>query len=186
MIYALDTEFIEDGNTIDLVSIGLAAEDGRTFYRQVIQCDYGRANDFVRIHVLPRLSSCPMGKKNAHWSAMSTSAARQTGQACPWQHNDCPWQWAEALPAELQAFVGESPVFLGYYCAYDWVAICQLFGAMVDLPSGWPYYCIDLRQWLNDRDLRHLTQPEDMDHHALLDAEWIMETYLAYQHKAVS
>jgi hypothetical protein len=29
MRYWLDTEFIEDGKTIDLISIGIVAEDGR-------------------------------------------------------------------------------------------------------------------------------------------------------------
>lgn len=29
MKYWLDTEFIEDGKTIDLVSIGIVSEDGR-------------------------------------------------------------------------------------------------------------------------------------------------------------
>jgi 3' exoribonuclease, RNase T-like len=27
-----DTEFIEDGRTIDLISIGMVAEDGREYY----------------------------------------------------------------------------------------------------------------------------------------------------------
>jgi hypothetical protein len=30
--YAFDTEFIEDGRTIDLISIGIVCEDGREYY----------------------------------------------------------------------------------------------------------------------------------------------------------
>ena len=30
--YFFDTEFYEDGKTIDLISIGIVAEDGREFY----------------------------------------------------------------------------------------------------------------------------------------------------------
>lgn len=32
MRYFFDTEFYEDGKTIDLVSIGIVAEDGRELY----------------------------------------------------------------------------------------------------------------------------------------------------------
>lgn len=32
MKYFLDTEFHEDGKTIDLISIGIVAEDGREYY----------------------------------------------------------------------------------------------------------------------------------------------------------
>lgn len=32
MRYFYDTEFIEDGHTIDLISIGVVAEDGRSYY----------------------------------------------------------------------------------------------------------------------------------------------------------
>ena len=32
MKYFYDTEFIEDGSTIELISIGVVAEDGREYY----------------------------------------------------------------------------------------------------------------------------------------------------------
>jgi hypothetical protein len=36
--------------------------------------------------------------------------------------------------------------FYGYYSDYDWVVFCWLFGKMIDLPKGFPMYCIDLKQ----------------------------------------
>ena len=39
-----------------------------------------------------------------------------------------------------------NPEFYGYYADYDWVVFCWLFGKMIDLPSGFPYYCKDLIQ----------------------------------------
>ena len=30
--YFIDTEFMEDGHTIELISIGICCEDGREFY----------------------------------------------------------------------------------------------------------------------------------------------------------
>ena len=41
--------------------------------------------------------------------------------------------------------------FYGYYCDYDWVVFCWLFGRMIDLPKGFPMYCIDLKQLLDDK-----------------------------------
>lgn len=36
--------------------------------------------------------------------------------------------------------------FIGYYSDYDWVVFCWVFGKMIDLPNGFPYYCTDLKQ----------------------------------------
>ena len=52
-----DTEFIEDGKTIDLISIGAVREDGRQFYAENAECDLGRASPWVVAHVFPHLSS---------------------------------------------------------------------------------------------------------------------------------
>lgn len=39
MKYFFDTEFIEDGRTIDLVSIGIVCEDGREYYAVSAEAD---------------------------------------------------------------------------------------------------------------------------------------------------
>ena len=44
MKYFLDTEFIEDGKTIDLISIGIVSEDGRELYCENSDCDLSRAS----------------------------------------------------------------------------------------------------------------------------------------------
>lgn len=51
-----DTEFIEDGKTIDLISIGLVREDGRELYLENVECDHSRASDWVQENVLPHLA----------------------------------------------------------------------------------------------------------------------------------
>src|SRR5690606_40287937 len=50
-----DTEFIEDGVTIDLVSIGVVDETGRSFYAVSTEFDPGKAGKWVREHVLDKL-----------------------------------------------------------------------------------------------------------------------------------
>lgn len=51
-----DTEFIEDGRTIDLLSIGMVREDGVTYYAEARETDHGRANPWVKENVLPYLT----------------------------------------------------------------------------------------------------------------------------------
>ncbi len=43
------------------------------------------------------------------------------------------------------------PEFYGYYADYDWVIFCWIFGKMIDLPNGFPMYCRDLKQMLDDK-----------------------------------
>src|SRR5688572_12710892 len=67
--YFMDCEFIEDGKTIDLVSIGIVAEDGRELYAESLEADFSKANDWVRENVLAHLWSRQPSKREANaWS----------------------------------------------------------------------------------------------------------------------
>jgi len=46
----------------------------------------------------------------------------------------------------------KNPEFYGYYSDYDWVVFCWLFGKMIDLPKGFPKFCIDLKQTYDEKD----------------------------------
>lgn len=134
-----DTEFIEDGRTIDLISIGMVSEDGREYYAEVVECDHSRADPWVKDNVLVHLTG-------------ETKTKAEIAQ-------------------DIVAFAGEKPEVWAYYADYDWVALCQLFGRMIDLPKGWPMYCRDLKQ-LADMTRRKLPNQESCEHHALADARW--------------
>lgn len=47
--------------------------------------------------------------------------------------------------------IWDKPKFYAYYADYDWVAFCWLFGKMMDLPNGFPMYCRDLKQMLDEK-----------------------------------
>jgi hypothetical protein len=132
-----DTEFIDDGHTIDLISIGMVAEDGREYYAELAECDHSRADEWVKDNVLVHL----------------------TGEVKP----------RSKIAQDIIEFCGPSPEVWAYYADYDWVALCQLYGRMMDLPDGFPMYCRDLKQEA-DRLGRNL--PEKIEHHALADAHW--------------
>ena len=55
MRFFYDTEFIDNGRTIELISIGVAAEDGREYYACSTEFPVEQAGRWVRTHVLPKL-----------------------------------------------------------------------------------------------------------------------------------
>lgn len=138
-----DTEFIEDGKTIDLISIGMVREDGSQLYLENLSANYSRASQWVKDNVIVHLDIAQHGV--AH----------------------------EEIGSKVLAFVGdEKPEFWGYYADYDWVALCQLYGTMMDLPKGFPMFCRDVKQLcvsLGDPELPKQLGPE---HNALADALW--------------
>ena len=137
-----DTEFIEDGKTIDLISIGLVREDGLEVYLENAECDLSKASDWVKGNVIPHLE----------YGAFSYNL--------------------RMLRDMVAAFVGEKPEFWGYYADYDWVVLCQLFGTMMDLPKGWPMYCRDIKQLCDSLGNPKLPEQGKGEHHALADARW--------------
>lgn len=67
------------------------------------------------------------------------------------------------------------PKFYAYYADYDWVVFCQLFGTMMQLPKGFPMYCVDLKQELDKFDLKNKAKQlpkQENEHNALADAIW--------------
>jgi hypothetical protein len=51
-----DTEFIDDGRTVSLLSIGVVRDDGSVYYAEPAEADRSAANPWVRAHVLPLLT----------------------------------------------------------------------------------------------------------------------------------
>lgn len=164
MRYFYDTEFVEDGTTIDLVSIGIVADDGRELYAVSSEFDVGK------LHRNPWLV------ENV-WPYLPTRQ-HPSGARCRCLHGhldvDDPVvrpraQIARAVRDFL--LVGEGkPELWAWYGAYDHVALCQLWGRMIDLPDGVPMWTNDIKQEaarLGDPEM----PPQDVkEHHALADA----------------
>jgi hypothetical protein len=60
--YWIDTEFIARPYTIDLISIGLVAEDGREFYAESSEVDWSKASLWTLENVRPQLDGTGMGR----------------------------------------------------------------------------------------------------------------------------
>lgn len=72
------------------------------------------------------------------------------------------------------------PTLYAYYADYDWVVFCSLFGRMLDLPKGYPMYCRDLKQMIDDTGIEEwkLKPKNPNEHHALADARWNRSLHL--------
>lgn len=162
MKYFYDTEFIEDGKTIDLVSIAIVCEDGREYYAISKEFKARKASQWVKDNVLKYL---PPRKISFY------DPPRIKGEYLLWKSR-------KQIARDILEFVGEDekPEFWAYYADYDHVALCQLFGKMIDLPSHFPMYTRDLKQLLDENGNPKMPKPED-EHFALADARWVKEVY---------
>jgi hypothetical protein len=167
MRYFYDTEFLEDGKTVELISIGIVAEDGREYYAVNRDAPWKRIkkSDWLMANVVPSLPR-PHGDWILHmpkkWlidfhnpvvksrDAIAESVERFLLGDDLETHNDL----------ELWA----------YYGAYDHVVLCQLFGPMIALPPGVPMFTNDVMQLAAGRELPK--QPDGV-HNALADARHV-------------
>jgi len=176
MRYFLDTEFYEDGQAIDLISIGIVAEDGREFYAVSQDAQLHRVSRWVRAYVLPHLPKYG----DPAWMPRTEIAAQLllfTGEDEP------PAGYGRKCSDAIR---GDKPEFWAYYADYDWVAICQLFGTMMGLPKRWPMFCRDLKQLSVDvGSPKHPAEPDDTLH-ALADARWNRDLYAFLMAKKVA
>jgi hypothetical protein len=214
--YFIDTEFIEGFHKplfgkrrhfIDLISIGIVCEDGRTYSAISNEYKYKDADKWVQDNVIdPLYISTVHGdgrnrcnSENFHLAYGKSN--KQIAEEIEWfirrdHHVNCNTN-------ELVDDRTHKPVeFYGYYADYDWVLFCSLFGRMIDLPNGFPMYCRDLKQMFDEKDAHwsdcavhnepampngdcdclklkgHPDYPkQENEHNALADAKWNLELY---------
>lgn len=149
----LDTEFHEDGKTIDLISLAVISEGGEEHQWVSSEFDEARCSEWVKSNVLPHLPARSF------------------------------WVPRKQIADELRALFldgGNKPEVWAYFADYDWVALCQLYGRMIDLPEGFPFWCRDLKQLMVDRGIEKSQLPpqDDAEHDALGDARWVRRAWL--------
>lgn len=144
-----DTEFVDTGERIILISIGLVREDDRYFYAELETPETLRdilVSQWVKDNVYPHLDGD---------------------------------LWARGVVADaLREFAGEKPEFWAYVADYDWVALSQLYGPLVDRPRNWPWTALDTFQLPNFK--QYVIEP-NKPHHALSDARALKASHLAWE-----
>ncbi len=175
MRYFFDFEFNENVKPIEIISLGIVADDGREFY--AVHRNYASfeeyknspapgdqfpiinsCNDWVKANVLPLLFR-PDGPDDF------TAFIGDDNQ----------------IRNEMVSFVGLDPVpeFWGYYVTYDWFLLTRMFRSFDNMPSKWPQIAYDLQQYARHMGMHRLLPPKlQPAHNALVDARW---TKLAFE-----
>lgn len=174
-IYCYDTEFLEDGRTIELISIGIVCEDGREYYAVNSDADWDRIkkDDWLMDNVVRHLPThrggevekrTGFGDKGFAWGGIHMKDIRVKPK------------WVIANEVREFLLAGPDPELWAYYAAYDHVALAQLWGKLISLPKGLPMWTHDLMQEM-DRggfDSSLVPQPSNA-HNALADARWNLD-----------
>jgi hypothetical protein len=157
--YFLDTEFIDNGcvEPVHLISLALVCEDGREYYAELADVPMVRAGAWVRTNVVPHLTGQQKTREGI-------------------KRDICDFFPREELKPEIW----------GYFCDYDWVLFCQIFGPMIALPGHLPHHCMDLRQLQSHLGVKKEELPVQAStkHNALYDARWNAEVFRFLQKKA--
>jgi hypothetical protein len=168
--YFYDFEFLEDGVTIEPISVGIRCEDGREYYAVFLDAPWARIekNQWLVDNVVPYLPTLPDG--NWAWHGQYFTPLDITSPDV---------KVKAQIRQEIYEFFladdgGESRNYRSlwaWFSAYDHVALVQLWGKMVGaLPSGVPMYTNDIKS-LHER-LGYPPKPNQQmcEHHALYDA----------------
>lgn len=172
-----DTEFLEDGKTIELISIGMVAEDGRELYavNDAIESNplYDRicGHQWLMENVVPHLplSKGVTGTRKGHGQISTSSTYRGFFNLDTTSNAVMP---RRMIRNAVRDFIQATPdvELWAWYGAYDHVVLAQLFGRMIDLPAGVPMWTNDLRQEVHRLGDPDLPEQSDGLHDALADA----------------
>lgn len=185
-----DTEFLEDGKTIELISIGMVAEDGREMYAVSEDIAATPLHDRICRHpwlmenVVPHLplSNGTTGTEKTH--------GRLSGPGFRGFFN-LDMTSNEVMPRRMirnavHAFIRATPdvELWAWYGAYDHVALAQLWGPMISLPAGIPMWTNDLRQEVHRLGNPQMPEQPSGLHNALADAHHVraMHDHLLANH----
>jgi len=162
--FFMDTEFIEDGETIKPVSFAIVCEDDCELYIEIADVDWTKAHRWVIENVKPHLTGKSWvaphkGYPKFEWDyPLSRSEAAGVIKDFIYVHKGRPEIWA--------------------YCgSYDWVVFAQLFGTMEDLPKGYPYFAMDVKQLAIELGDPRIPSQSTTQHNALNDARWTRNAY---------
>lgn len=179
-IYTYDTEFYENGSTIELVSIGIVAEDGRTYYAvdADLPVDSLKSDPWLCQNVWAHLPIVSSDGKLISRDVDSLATAKLDMTSALVKP-----KWV--IANEVREFLLHNAVFEGslisnqpelwaYYGSYDHVVLAQLWGRMINLPKGIPMWTREIMELVDNPDRGWVTPSNNQEHHALADARWNM------------
>lgn len=186
--YCYDLEFLEDGRTIELISIGIVCEDGREYYavNADMPVDRIKNHTWLMDNVWPslplRASKTGLvytGRgESKHEVKLTDSGVLDTSSTLLRP------RWLIANEVREFLLAEGKPELWADYGAYDHVALCQLWGPMINLPAGLPMFTHDIEQAIEA--VPGFVKPEQAEgqHNALEDARYNMRVLDALREAA--
>lgn len=140
-----DCEFTGLHKDTTLISIGLVADNGKTFYAEFNDYDASQVDDWLREHVLNNLLFSPPTEGEDEHYMMSRNPATVKGPLV--KNHDIEMrgsteQIKESLELWLAQF-GEIEIWSDCL-AYDWVLFINLWGGAFDIPKNIYYIPYDI------------------------------------------
>lgn len=163
-MFFYDTEFLEDGKTVDLISIGMVNYRTKETF-------YAVSNEFDTRAVAKNWWLM----QNVMTSIPHTQFVVSDFQGAPVVRDLYPTGPDVMSRREIRDGIMDFtrdwwPEFWAWYGAYDHVALCQLWGRMIDLPSRMPMFTADLKQLHKQKGHPDMPQQSSGKHNALDDA----------------
>lgn len=163
--------------SIQLISIAICCDDGRKYYAVSKEFRSRDANEWVRKNVIAKLperytvmpdpnwhthkyipgyEGSPIRIPNPIYKSNKDIISDIVQFICP-AGTASEYAGGGSIDTGLTNYLKKyPPTFYGYYADYDWVLLCSLFGAMMKLPKGFPMYCVDLKQELDNAIWKHV------------------------------
>lgn len=175
MKYFYDTEFIENGSTIELISIGIVNGHGERYYavNSDMPVDRIKSDDWLMENVWPSLPLRGYRRSNGYVGSASAGILdTQDSLVKP--------KWV--IANEVRDFLLEWPdiELWADYAAYDHVALCQLWGRMINLPKNIPMFTHDFQQLIKGKAFDE-PQRVGNNHNALDDALHLKACYEEFE-----
>ena len=178
-----DTEFTGLHKNTTLISIGMIAENGQSFYAELIDYDKSQCDDWIRKNIISEL----LHDNNEIWKE-GVADVQLYGMKV---------DVAFELKKWLRQF--STIQFVSDVSHYDFVLLIDLFGGAFDLPYNVCASCHDINQdiasYLNISEAEAfdenreeilkragITIPDGMKHNALYDAKVIKLLYELMKH----
>lgn len=165
--YHLDTEFKENGTTIEPISLGMVDDDGRELY--LIYAPAVKA--FKEREYFNKLDQTDSWLKDNVFNYISEADVDEYGYCDKEAMAECVYDFiCDGLE------YGDQAELWGYFAAYDHVCLSQLFGRMIDLPPPMPMFTNELMtigRLPNGYYKPKPARPKQLfEHHALMDAKY--------------
>lgn len=110
---------------------------------------FGKPNSVIAKEIIKFVNP---GTGNDFAFGVKSEAHKQKFDAYVKLHNIKKFEVTELINGSIQKsnYWLAQPEFYAYFANYDWVLFCSLFGDMNALPKGFPFYCRDLKQMLDE------------------------------------